>query len=220
MPGKRNRLDTCLKPHDADAGQGWFMCVPSWFDQELDIKLTPRRRKVPGKKETVEEQVWTQGSWFSFKPGQVLYDTFQGYEDWHRALRVLKVAVQVVEATPAVPEQRAKPAKVGEREASPDRAVLAHGMGLREQPMKSETRAKEPSPEPRKPGRVEFTLFSPDAAREKLEKRGDFVLSQDEFVSFLMQGPGEKMISSFPELFGSLARGDHQGFLFEGKEGV
>lgn len=46
---------------------------------------------------------WTQGSRFSFKPGDSLYDTEAGYADWATALTKLEVCLQVQSAEDAVP---------------------------------------------------------------------------------------------------------------------
>ena len=44
--GKRkNRLETFLRPRQGSNGDGWYMSVPEWFNDALDIKLTERVKK-------------------------------------------------------------------------------------------------------------------------------------------------------------------------------
>ena len=43
---------------------------------------------------------WTQGPNFRFRPGEVLYDTPQGYEDWSEALKRIKFCLQIKAARP------------------------------------------------------------------------------------------------------------------------
>ena len=85
------------------------MCVPKCFNSALDISQTTRKSKDGGS----EELIWTQGAGFSFKVGDTLYDTPKAYGPWPRALHHVGVAVQVTEATDAVPQQRGKPRDPG-----------------------------------------------------------------------------------------------------------
>ena len=98
--GKRTkRLTELLKSPDDEQATGWFMCVPSCFNNALDIRQTPR------KKDGKETLVWTQGSAFSFKAGDTIYDTPKAYSEWGEALKHLALSVQVQEATDATPEK-------------------------------------------------------------------------------------------------------------------
>jgi len=73
------------------------MCVPSCFNEALDIKQTER---ILHKKKTI---VWTQGSWFSFKQGDTVYDTAEAYKVWSEALKSIGLCVKVKMAHSAVP---------------------------------------------------------------------------------------------------------------------
>jgi len=99
--GKRTkRLTELLKAPDDEQSAGWFMCAPSCFNNALDIRQTPR------KKDGKESLVWTQGSAFSFKAGDTIYDTPKAYSKWGEALKDLSLSVQVDQATDATPEKR------------------------------------------------------------------------------------------------------------------
>jgi len=98
--GKTTRLTDLLKSPQDDEKNGWFMCVPSCFNNALDIRLTTR--KIDGK----ETRVWTQGSAFSFKPGDTLYDTSKAYSEWGEALKHLSLCINVDQATDAIPAKR------------------------------------------------------------------------------------------------------------------
>jgi hypothetical protein len=98
--GKRtNRVTELLKAPDDEQSTGWFMCVPSCFNNALDIRQTPR------KKDGKDSLIWTQGSAFSFKPGDAIYDTSKAYSEWGEALKHLSVCIQVNQATNAAPEK-------------------------------------------------------------------------------------------------------------------
>jgi hypothetical protein len=76
---------------------GWKMAVGEWFRPALDISLDWR-----GKKEA-RYQVWTQGQMYRFTEGDVVYDCRLAYlAPWFSALQRIKIAVQVVAASPCV----------------------------------------------------------------------------------------------------------------------
>lgn len=88
-PTKENRLTELLKDPSAEAPEGWYMCVPSCFNDALDIRLTSR---------SVNKQkllVWTQGSSFYFNAGDTIYDTADAYKVWSEALKSIGICVQV-----------------------------------------------------------------------------------------------------------------------------
>ena len=98
--GKRTkRMTELLKAPDDEQTTRWFMCIPSCFNNALDIRQTPR------KKDGKESLIWTQGAAFSFKPGDAIYDTPKAYSEWGEALRHLSVCIQVHQATDATPEK-------------------------------------------------------------------------------------------------------------------
>ena len=140
----------------------WFMYVPSFFNDCLDIAKTDRveitGRKTLDKKtckmkdEKETKKVWTQGSRFAFHRGCTLYDTPKAYRKWEDAINEIKYCVSILSATEAQPA-------MGEQE--------------------------------RIPGIVEFSIFSPSTQSQGLEKIGDFTLTQDEFIRFLIEGNSE-----------------------------
>lgn len=73
----------------------WFMYVPPCFNEALDIRKT--ERSINGKR-TLQ---WTQGSSFSFKAGDTLYDTPRAYEQWSEALRHINICLSIKEALSA-----------------------------------------------------------------------------------------------------------------------
>jgi hypothetical protein len=78
---------------------GWHMAIKDTFRNELDIKYLPRKKQ----KQTHYE--WSQGPYFSFSEGQIIYDTPKGYERWDSALKYIKKACQVIEAKPNIPSR-------------------------------------------------------------------------------------------------------------------
>jgi hypothetical protein len=142
---KEERLTDLLKNPEMDVSQGWYMHVPTCFNNALDLRQTPR--KVDGKTETV----WTQGSVFSFKPGDTIYDTPKAYSVWAEAVQTIRLCVQVKSAIDAT---------------SPQPSV------------------------PRSPGSVEFDVLVPNSDRTRLVHTGSHVLTQDQFVRFLISGEG------------------------------
>jgi len=82
-----------LKPPWEEFSDGWFLCVPSCFNEALDIRQT--ERILEGKKSIC----WTQGTFFSFKVGDTLYDTPKAYEQWSKALEYINICVSVKMAT-------------------------------------------------------------------------------------------------------------------------
>ena len=93
--GKQKRSLELLKPPEAPPPADWFFCVPAFFHNALDLKLSDR------KKDGQSYQVWTQGADFSFSVGDTLYDTPAAYEPWAEAMKKIHLCAQVVEAVPA-----------------------------------------------------------------------------------------------------------------------
>jgi hypothetical protein len=107
--GKGKRLTELLKDTESKDATDWYMYVPHCFNNALDIRLTAR--KEMGK----ETLVWTQGSAFSFKQGDTLYDTPKGYSVWNESLKHISLCVTVIEASDSIPEKR----KTKNSEATP-----------------------------------------------------------------------------------------------------
>jgi hypothetical protein len=98
----RSRTTDILSEFSGRYAYGWFMHVPTFFREYLDIRLTKRREN----KERVN--MWTQGSRFNFKEGCLLYDTPNYQLQWSEAMRFINVGFQVKGATPATPRNAAK----------------------------------------------------------------------------------------------------------------
>ncbi len=140
----------------------WFMCVPSFFNDCLDIAKTYRRvktsRRIKDKKtgkmkdETEIRKVWTQGSRFAFHRGCSLYDTPKGYRRWRDAITEIRYCVSIHSGVNAEPAMNEK-----ERES----------------------------------GTVEFSILTPSAQAITLVEVGTYTLTQDEFVKFLINGHPE-----------------------------
>ena len=96
-PSRENRLTELLRDPLAEFAEGWYMCVPACFIEALDIKQTER---MINKKKTI---VWTQGSSFSFKDGDVIYDTPEAYKCWTEAIKRINLCIQIDAAISAGP---------------------------------------------------------------------------------------------------------------------
>ena len=81
---------------------GWYFAVNECFKDQLDIKYTTRIEK----KKTY--MCWTQGRFFSFAEGHIIYDKPCGDIQWNEALKVLNVACFVVTATPDMINEKKK----------------------------------------------------------------------------------------------------------------
>ena len=78
--------------------KGWFIPVKECFKRELDIRYTARTKK----RETYFE--WTQGPYYCFSAGQVLYQSNKAYTLWSEGVKLTDFAIQIVEATPNSPK--------------------------------------------------------------------------------------------------------------------
>lgn len=76
---------------------GWFMAIKDSFKMELDIKLTERKKN----KQSYYE--WTQGPYYCFSEGQLIYDAREAYTCWHDALKKINLACQIVASKPNIP---------------------------------------------------------------------------------------------------------------------
>jgi hypothetical protein len=76
--------------------EGWFMTVKDCYRNELDIKLTERKKN---KKPFWE---WTQGPYLRFAEGHLFYDTPKAYEKWEQALKAVRIACQITSAKPTI----------------------------------------------------------------------------------------------------------------------
>jgi hypothetical protein len=94
---RENRLLEFLKPVDDVGQQGWFFYVPIHFNEALDIKQTTRQ------KDLVQYSIWTQGGWFYFKSGDIIYDSPDAYKDWGLNGMQFGYCLQVNSASGAIP---------------------------------------------------------------------------------------------------------------------
>jgi hypothetical protein len=108
---RNKRTARLLKDPGIESTPDWYICVPSFFHNALDIQLAERVKTVtieePGqevKKVKKIEQVWMQGSSFNFEEGSTLYDTIDGYLEWSEAIQKINVCIQVVRSAGVIPE--------------------------------------------------------------------------------------------------------------------
>jgi hypothetical protein len=76
---------------------GWFMAIKESFKMELDIKFTERS------KNNVSYFEWTQGPYYCFSEGQLIYDTKEAYNCWKDSLKKVNLACQIIEAKRNLP---------------------------------------------------------------------------------------------------------------------
>ena len=144
----------------------WFMYVPSCFNEALDIKMTSR--VIEGR----EESIWTQGSAFSFKEGDTIYNTPSGYSAWTEPLP-FTFCLQAQEGKKAVPE-----IKGNKEDESQDRnpgfvTFIIYA------PDDDRSKVVKESP---------FLIPIHAAYESKVVELGPFSLTQDKFVRFLIDG--------------------------------
>lgn len=76
---------------------GWAIPVKECFKRELDIKYTQKTKN----KQTYFE--WTQGKYYCFSAGQILYSSKFAYKKWENFSEKSRFAIQIVEALPNRP---------------------------------------------------------------------------------------------------------------------
>ena len=91
------RSNKLIAEFDNGFAIGWHMAVKESFRSELDIKYLQRKKQ----KTTYYE--WSQGPYFCFSEGQIIYDTPMAYERWDIALEHINIACQIIEAKPNTP---------------------------------------------------------------------------------------------------------------------
>ncbi len=73
----------------------WSFKLPEAFKEALDIKTTVRQINK------VQHSVVTQGTSYSFKKGDVIYDSILAYTfEWGEALKLTKFMIQIDDAAP------------------------------------------------------------------------------------------------------------------------
>ena len=83
MKNLRIRSREILRAANTENDHGWAFYVPKWFNEALDIKLIDQLWN------TVSRLVWSQGNSFSFKQGDILYETKYDYEIGNARLQVI-----------------------------------------------------------------------------------------------------------------------------------
>jgi hypothetical protein len=76
---------------------GWYFALKESYKIELDIKLTERR------KNRLAYYEWTQGPYYCFSEGQIIYDSKEAYTRWEDALKEINLACQIIMAKPNIP---------------------------------------------------------------------------------------------------------------------
>jgi hypothetical protein len=101
---RESRLTKLLRDPNADGTPEWFMNVPAYFNDALDIKQTPRVTadlNQVSKIAASSQLVWTQGSNFAFKTGDFIYDVTTKNERWSQTLNSVRYAIQILDAQDA-----------------------------------------------------------------------------------------------------------------------
>ena len=175
---EKRTLDLIANFNEDGYAEGWYFPLPKVFREELDIKYLPRKEPVLDKegKQVIEEvkdkngkikkkkqsktvMRWTQGLYYKFKEGHVVYDNPGAYEDpegkipeekytWKEAIKHFKLRAEVVRASPNTID----------------------------------------SDDSFKQGFVIFTLSKPNPSKISLEHIGKYHLTQTDFVDFLKTG--------------------------------
>jgi hypothetical protein len=104
-PEKNIRNLKLLRNPDASLeGNDWAFIVPKCFNDALDIKKTIRiKNKREQGKNKEKHKIWTQGSTFSFKNGDIFYSKKEAYTDWSKAISDELCVIQVISGKSSVP---------------------------------------------------------------------------------------------------------------------
>lgn len=94
LKGKSTRSLNLIAKFVDGYADGWKMAVSENFKDELDIKLTKR---IIDKKNV---EILTQGPYFNFKEGHIIYDTPKAYTIWHEAIKHIVLACKITKAKP------------------------------------------------------------------------------------------------------------------------
>ncbi|ABL00668.1 hypothetical protein [Pelobacter propionicus] len=102
---KNDQIETLATKRSSDLNanfidgfaDGWFMALKESYKMELDIKLTER------KKNKISYYEWTQGPYYCFSEGQIIYDIREAHTCWREAIKKVNIACQIVAAKPNIP---------------------------------------------------------------------------------------------------------------------
>ena len=162
---------------------GWFMAVKECFKEQLDIRYTEKvitEEAADGTKKKRIVSEWTQGVCYCFAREHMLYDTPKAYLPWAEALQHMNLACKITSASPN------ELVRIEDEEVAQEVA--------QEKPKKS----KKPKGYTLQLGYVFFKLFKPNAEHSALAEIGDFQLTQNQFVEFLMTGQYEHQDATLP----------------------
>jgi hypothetical protein len=166
---ERSRI---LNPIFVDGyADNWHFAVPEAFKDALDIKWTAISR------DKVITQALTQGSNYSFKEGDLLYDNRHAYEKpWGEAIASMKFCVKVIGATPAT-------VVVSKEIETSQPVVYIEDKTIQEAPRMiryERTRMEW--------GHVRFEVYKPSATEKKVELIEVKETTQELFVYYLQTG--------------------------------
>jgi hypothetical protein len=94
-----NKRENVLLRNPENYAKDWAFCVPPYFNDALDIRLT-RRTQVKGKKRVRQDLIWSQGSFFRFSRGDIIYDVPCEEVPWAETMKKINIALQVKKAFP------------------------------------------------------------------------------------------------------------------------
>lgn len=160
---------------------GWFMAVKECFKEQLDIRYTEKVITVEAADGTKKKRIiseWTQGVCYCFAREHMLYDTPKAYLPWAEALQHMNLACKITSSSP------------NELIRNEDEELKNEVTGNEEWKGKK-TKSKKPKGYTLQPGHVFFKLFKPNSECSALVEVGDFHLTQNQFVEFLMTGKYE-----------------------------
>jgi hypothetical protein len=154
---------------------GWKMAIPESFKDALDIKLTPR--VLAGK----TEMIWTQGPIYNFHEGDTFYDTKLAYTEWEKALKHLKLCIQVQSVsssgfiTTETIETRDKELEIiHQKGQAKSKNEKVDGLVVRRQRIEY--------------GSLRFKIYRPNEEKTALKESEVIECTQDNFVVFLQTG--------------------------------
>ena len=94
--GKYKRVAEPMVSFENGFTCGWALCVPESFRSALDIRQRVQTRNKR------RSRVWTQGPWFHFQTGGILYDVPEAYGKWPQAIKSVGICIHIVDAAPAM----------------------------------------------------------------------------------------------------------------------
>jgi hypothetical protein len=173
---------------------GWFFAVGECFKDQLDIKFPQRVEKMKKNKSYL-----TQGPFYCFSEGQVIYDTPNAYLEWCEALKFIRVKCEVLRSTPN---------KIDDNISKKWSRIYQDKNGnwfAKERSKANETVNLGKSLRNYIHGSITFLLSIPNRDKTNLESAGQHHCTQFEFVEFLKTGklreiPLDKLITDYQAL--------------------